>query len=189
MVYRLSPYTSISAWLVKEYVYCPMIPWIITHYNIVEQPTTSMEDGANLDIDYKEETIKELGLPYDTIAYEKEILLPDNIFLKIDAILRKHNEYTIVEIKRYRRKRYSDQKAQVKTYAYLLTKHGKPVHNVVLVQDKKIVYKRRIEEIDLETIKKTIEQLQKLIDSDKPPKIKPTRKCWSCWYRKICPIH
>ncbi len=189
MVYRLSQSYSVSGWLVKEYVYCPMIPWIITHYNLVEPPTQSMVDGLEIDRDYIEEVLGEIDLGYSDLLVEEPITLDDGTVIRIDALARNGREYTLVEIKRYRRKHYSDQKAQLKAYAYLLTRHGKPVHNMILVQERKVRYRRRFEEVDLREMEEIIERLRQVIESDKPPMVKPSRKCWSCWYRKICPTH
>ncbi len=193
IVYRLSRSYNVTPWLVKEYIYCPMIPWIITHYNIESPPTVSMEEGLRMDADAKKEMIREAGVEYSDIDYEKEYVLEDNTYIKVDAIAWKKTPYgrkgVVIEIKRYRRKHDQHQRQQVKTYAYLLTRNGIPVHQAVLIQEGRIRYRKRIEQLDLEEVEYIIKQVEKIIKSDQPPYVQPTRKCWSCWYRKICPIH
>ncbi len=187
MVYRLSQSYSPTPYLIREYIYCPMIPWIITHYNIVEPLTTSMEEGL-VDTGYREDVIEDTLGYVDSICYEKQYVLDNGSSIVVDAIARKGRENIIVEIKRFKNKYYRHQIAQLKAYSYLLTRHGEPVHQVVLIQDKRVVYKKRIEDIDLEAIESIIEELERVIESDKPPRVYKTRKCNSCWYRRLCPL-
>ncbi len=187
MVYQLSQSYSPCPWLLKEYIYCPMIPWIITHYNVVEPVTVSMEDGQ-VDIDYKRSVVEEALGSTNHVDYEKRFTLENGSTITVDALASSRRERVVVEIKRYRRKHYRHQVTQLKGYAYLLTKHGIPVHKLVLIQDRKVVYSKRFEEIDLETVADLLKDLERVINSDKPPKAYRSRKCISCWYRRYCPL-
>ncbi len=187
-MYRLQSSYSITPSMIRNYVYCPVIPWINTHYNIYEPPTYSMEEGSEIDYEGLKEKICRDN---ECDGYvEKPVVDGGDVRGIIDLLVLRKRERIIVEIKKYHRKHYQHQIAQLKTYAEIYsTRKGRAIHRLLLVQEGDVVYDKRYEYEDKVETKKLIEAVKRVINSDKPPNIEPSSKCNSCWYKKICPVY
>lgn len=176
----------ITPWDVKQYVYCPLIPWITHHLGVSEPPTESMLLGGELDASHKEEIAGKLGLPK---PWRIEVEVEDNelgLHGKVDIIAGR-KRLIVVEVKRYERISIEHYKAQLLVYALLVTRRLGPVSKAILVYgDKAIEYPVTSE--DLVIARKLVEKTIKTIDNEKPPITNQNpRKCRTCWYRKYCP--
>ncbi|RLG82961.1 MAG: hypothetical protein DRO39_08960, partial [Thermoprotei archaeon] len=64
---RVSPSTYsrqlLAPTTVKEYCYCPAIPWIQWNYLVEPRPTPSMELGSEAKVPKLEEVAERVGLP------------------------------------------------------------------------------------------------------------------------------
>ncbi len=179
---------TITPSMIRNYVYCPVIPWINTHYNIYEPPTFSMEEGREIDYDnIKDKICRDKNC---RSAVEKPVVHTGSIRGVVDLMVEKEGERIVVEVKKYKRKRYQHQVAQLKTYAEIMSVgKGEPVHRMILVQDNDIVYEKRYEYEDKVEVKDLIERVKRVIGSDRPPIVDISEKCNSCWYRRICPVN
>ena len=62
-MFRLNiDYEYVTAIDVKEYTYCPMIPWIMYNFDVTIPPTISMK-YSSIDVEEKEAIAKKLKLP------------------------------------------------------------------------------------------------------------------------------
>ena len=174
--------------MLRQFEYCPVIPWIIAHYNIAEPPTYSMEEGKEIDLG--EIAGKICGDEDCEYLVEEPIIDEDGLLGFIDILVHDKHGYKAVEVKKYKNKRYSHQIAQLKAYAELYSSNtDRIVHEIILVQENEVVYRKRYEYHDKIEARRLIEKLDKIINSDRPPLVEKTQKCNSCWYRRICPIY
>ncbi len=183
------PYYSISPSMLKQLEFCPAIPWIISKTGWVEPRTASMELAKEeVDASYKEKIAQSLGLEK---PYRIEICLRDRetgLSGCID-IATGIKRITIVEVKRYRRRKALHFRTQLLAYAYLANKTIAPVERAVLVVEEKIELDIQITKEHIEAIEAKIARLKKILESDSPPPVNKTpRECIPCQYRKICPL-
>jgi len=182
---QLSPEPHVTPWLIKQYYYCPVIPWIIVNYGLTEPPTESMKQGAKLD---REIVISKLGYKGRTLC-EVEVKskkLP--LRGKVDLVLEEgKGKYVIVEVKAFKDKRLLRHKMQLLTYTLLVEENLGSVRKAILLHgERKVEYQVTGE--DLEQAVKAVNKLRRVIESENPPVITPNqRKCKSCWYRRYCP--
>ncbi|MCE4624513.1 MAG: CRISPR-associated protein Cas4 [Desulfurococcales archaeon] len=180
---------TVSVSLVKQYTYCPAIPWINWHLNLYEDPTPSMETGRMV-AGEKEEVAKRLGLPEPWRFEVKVVDRRLNLSGVIDIVAGKRR-LTIVEVKRYRRSVKVSQhfKDQLMLYALLANNNIAPVREAILVLGDR-AHRYMVTRRDLERAKALVEKTRKIIQSEEPPRPRmPGRKCDYCWYRRVCPSH
>lgn len=175
----------VTAWDIKEYVFCPVIPWIRSNFMVVEPLTKSMELG-NADINYKKDIAKKLHLPHPQ-DFEVSIVSKKLGAVGRVDIIAGSKKVLIAEVKKFWRRRCKHFETQLKFYALLVCKEVKPVEYAYLVLGNKIM-KYRIEYEDLKRIEKLIKEVREVKNSPEPPTHSPNpRQCINCWYRKYCP--
>lgn len=172
-LYRIVSEKCISPSLVKQYIYCPVIPWIMSTYNLVEPVTDSMRLGRE----------KHEGKPCTMVIDPS-----NNAVAVVDEVRTDGNVHVIVEYKAYPTRSIHRYVEQLKTQAYIVKRRYKHVRKAVLDIDG---YGRIVLEIT-ETMLKDAEMLlhkvATVISSEKPPPpTTNTRYCRICWYRKFCP--
>ncbi|GBF08806.1 CRISPR-associated protein Cas4 [Aeropyrum pernix] len=176
--------------LVKQYVYCPTLPWLEVRVGRLEHPTPSME-SAVLTADEKEEIAREVGIPP---PYRVEVPLEcPELRLRgvIDLVAGPHGRrgYWIMEAKKHpRRPRASKHfQAQLLAYALLATKTLGPVYRATLYiggATKTLDINQR----HLQTAEKLVKKTLKTVEEEEPPLTRqPPQKCRYCFYRKLCP--
>ncbi len=175
----------ITPWDVKQYVYCPMIPWITHHVGVSEPVTESMESGGKVDVGYKEEIAGKLGLPK---PWRFEVELVDHelgVRGKAD-IIAGSKRLIVVEVKRYYRKRIEHFQAQLIVYALLVNRLLGPVWKAVLVYGDK-VRELLVDDRILGEARRLVEKTWSVLAGDKPPIVNQALgKCSTCWYRRYC---
>lgn len=166
---------GVSPWLVKEYIYCPMIPWIISKYGVVEPPTESMIQGLEEKASKGEGQVRLRSRRYGMTCIVDEVVVD------------KKGKPVIVEHKKFKPKKHLRYKMQLLAQVLIAQETLGPIRKAVLVMGgKKIEYTFTSD--DLELVKRVIREVKAAIDSDKPPAINPDpRKCYSCWYKRFCP--
>ncbi|GAY26345.1 CRISPR-associated protein Cas4 [Desulfurococcaceae archaeon AG1] len=183
------PYYSISPSMLKQMDFCPAIPWMISKTGWIEPPTESMRSAKEeTDASYKERIASSLGLEK---PYRIEICLRDRetgLSGCID-IAAGSKRITIVEAKRYRRRRSQHFRTQLLAYAYLANKQIAPVERAILVMEERVELDIPITREHIETIEKKIARLKQILDREDPPPVNRTpRECTPCQYRRICPL-
>ncbi len=183
-MYLLQHLSKIAVTMIKLYMYCPVIPWIIAHYNTVENPTESMLSGQ-LSYEEKTEIITE-NTDAQAVIYEKH-LENQHLAGRADAIITSSGETAIIEIKKYMSRHRDTKITQLKTYAVLMTQQEKPPRKLILIQGGKKVYEKTFTAEDKDETIWIINRLLEVIDSETPPPANPGPRCNTCWYRRLCP--
>ncbi len=175
----------ITPWDIKQYVYCPMIPWIIYHIGVNEPVTESMESGGKVDVEYKEAVAGKLKLPK---PWRFELELVDRelgVRGKID-IVAGSKRLVVVEVKKYYRRRTEHFQAQLIVYALLVNRLLGPVWKAILVYGDR-VRELLVDDKLLEEARRLVEKTWSVVGGDKPPIINQVLgKCATCWYRRYC---
>lgn len=180
---------TITATMVKQYVYCPIIPWLQYYFNYDPPITPSMERGKEITTpEFKEEVAKRLGLPRPYRLEQPVYYKPLKLRGVVDVIAGT-SKLTILEVKSYRRKRkwINHFLAQLITYAYIVEKTMGPVHKAILYHGGDIIEIRPTLG-DYERIKQIINKIRKTLKREEPPQTQqPPSKCNYCEYNKLCP--
>ena len=181
--------SSMPVTIVKDYAYCPAIPWIREVLGYTEPPTPSMET-ARIDASGKEAIAGELGLPRPW-RIEVPVRGRSLPLRGVVDIVAGERRLIVVEVKAYRRRREwsSHFRAQLLVYAYLVNETMGPVREAVLYMP------GRVERIPV--TRERLEQARRLaeaalgsVEGEEPPRPRqPARKCGYCWYRRVCPSH
>lgn len=179
----------ITVTLVKQYAYCPMIPWIMKYMDYQGEATASMETGKEKATPgFKEEVARRLGLPRPyRIEYPVEYK-PLGIKGIVDVIAGR-GRLAVLEVKVYRRNRrwLGHFKTQLLTYAYIVEKTIGPVHEAVLYNGGEVVRVRPTRQ-HYNQIEGIIRNLSKALSNEHPPVTRQNpRKCSYCEYRRLCP--
>ncbi len=185
-MFRLNiDYEYVTAIDVKEYTYCPMIPWIMYNFDVTIPPTISMK-YSSIDVEEKEAIAKKLKLPKPWI-FEGKFINRKYKAMGIVDIVAGDKRVIVVEVKKNYRKFYDHFKVQLMFYAWLVNSTYKPVHKAVLVLGKKAI-EYEVTDRDLEKIRRIIRKIREIRSKEKPPIINQIpQKCNNCWYRRYCP--
>ncbi len=168
-------YNGPTPWLIKQYYYCPIIPWIIVNYGVTEPPTESMRQG-------KEAALEETG--------EREVCFRSRkhgLTCRVDQVIGDRKKgYTVVEYKRFKAKSILKYRMQLLAYALIAQEvYGRVRKAVLAMGERRIVYD--VTEEALEEAERALRRVGEVLASEKPPPASISRKCWSCWYRRFCP--
>lgn len=178
--------TWVTAWDVKQYVYCPTIVWIRANYGVTEPSTPSMELGAmEAQARRKEDIARMLNLPKPW-RFEVRVKDPATGASGVIDIVAGNRRLHVVEVKAYRRTEIEHFIAQTLFYAYLTNKALGPAARAYLVMGN-TVKKFTVTENVLRTVERIINAVKKVKSSERPPNVGGGRKCITCWYRRYCP--
>jgi CRISPR-associated exonuclease Cas4 len=188
----LAPQLSsrIPVTVIKDYVYCPAIPWIKYHIGVVEPSTPSMSAGREANAEYKRKVAEELNLPRPwriEVPLRMKTLPISGI---VDLVAGK-KKLVVVEVKRYPRKRgrYTHFYIQLILYALIVEEVLGPVREAILYMGGQ-VRRYPVSMEKLAEARRIAEDALKVIQEEEPPRPRqPARKCAYCWYRKVCPAH
>ncbi len=173
----------------KQYAYCPMIPWITRYLGYHGNPTPSMEAGrTKATPEFKMEIARRLGLPKPYRVEYKVEYEPLKLSGVVDLIAGE-KRLTVLEVKVYRRKKkwLNHFKVQLLTYAYIVEKTIGPVHEAVLYNGGD-VERIRPTQSHYNRIERIVNSLSRLLGEETPPLTRQNpRKCGYCEYRRLCP--
>lgn len=176
--------------LVKEMMWCPVIPWIIRNYGIEPPYTPSMMIGVEIQkrLDL-EKVSEELGLPkpIKTSVYVEDKALGLHGVVDIVAGSRRLH---VVEVKAFKRrvKHSKHFLTQLKVYAVMVYRTLGPVEKAHLYMDG-VTHTIAIREQTFAEVKQVVEKLWRVVSSPEPPQItRVPGKCSYCRYRRFCPI-
>ncbi len=180
----------ISVGELKEYAYCPVIPWIHKYLGFYTEPTESMSVAKDfMDSNFKEKVAEELKLPkpwrFEVPLKSKELGLRGTI-----DILAGKRRYIVVEVKYYKRKRSRIRhfKLQLLAYALLVSKTLGSVKEAILYNGGDVI-KVPVTQDVLDEVVRQISRLKRILKSEEPPKANQNpSKCLYCWYRHVCPL-
>ena len=179
--------------LVKEYEWCPLIPWIAFNTGFTPPITPSMAmglEGHGPDGRLLEKAAKALG--YQNPQYN--IYLEDprlEVAGTLDILAAEERE--IAEVKKTnRRKPQAQEKLQAAIYALLAYRNGFRVEkaNIVLVdaQEKITIAPLEVTGELLARAEKKVRELWETVTSPIPPLVlQAPEKCRYCRYRRKCP--
>ena len=180
---------SIPVTLVKQYVYCPVIPWIMHKIGVVEPPTPSMERGREEAVaDVKERVAEILGLPRPW-RIEKPLYSRRLGLRGVVDLVAGNKPYKVVEVKIFNRKaKWSRHfKSQLMIYALLVNDVMGPVDEAILVLGEKIYRYIVTHEMLLEA-KRYVEKTREVLEKEEPPQTTATPgMCRYCWHHRLCP--
>jgi CRISPR-associated exonuclease Cas4 len=172
-VYNPKILERINPTIVKQYSYCPVIPWIQVKLNIYEPLTDSMRIAV-------ENTHPPSGRGQVYVRGSRGSAI-------IDEIVEDEGGRVIVERKAYRSHNYSRYVEQAVS-TYLIAKSVIPG-----IRRIKLVVGDRDNVIDINEdlaadVERILDLIEKSLNSDKPPSTSTNpKKCGSCWYRRYCP--
>ncbi len=177
---------SIPVTIVKEYCWCPMIPWIMYNYGIEPPLTPSMEMGIELS------RRRDISMIIDGIELPKpirfELFLESRslgLYGSID-IVAGSRWYVVGEVKAFRARRWMHFKIQLMAYALIVNSSLGPVREAVLLMDRDI-HRWRISDRDIYIVKDIVRRVREVISSPEPPRVSVVEeKCRYCRYRRFC---
>jgi len=172
-VYKPTAPARVTPTLVKQYSYCPLIPWIQAWFCAYEPTTDSMALG-------KESTKPPEGRGQVYVSTVRGAAV-------IDELVEEGGCRVIVERKAYRSHNYSRYVEQA-VASYLVAREKIPG-----IRRVRLEVQGRQSTIELsgdlvEDVESLVKVLEKALKSEKPPPAKPDpKKCTSCWYKRYCP--
>ncbi len=172
---------------VKDYVYCPAIPWLRAVHGVIETPTPSMEAGL-VDVEYKERVAEELSLPeprrFEVRLVDREL----GVSGVIDVVAGPRDNMVILEVKAGVRKPQRHHLAQLKVYTLLASRLLGRVRRAALYTPGGVVW-LRVDYRLLEEAKWLVEEARKTMYSEAPPPVRqPEAKCQYCFFSQRCPV-
>ncbi|MEM0297733.1 MAG: CRISPR-associated protein Cas4 [Zestosphaera sp.] len=175
----------ITAWDIKQFVYCPLIPWIKENVGVIEPPDINMMLGRPEGP--KENILKELKIPKPW-RYEVYLRNPHLRISGVVDLVGGTKKFEIVEFKLFSRLRYDHYTAQLLFYAYLVTKTLGPVLRAHMLLGKKTTT-YHVSGETLRQVEKLVEKVRNVKTSEDPPVSRhlDPHKCALCWYRRYCP--
>jgi CRISPR-associated exonuclease Cas4 len=170
---------------IKQYVYCPMIPWLIHNFHVREPETYSMENARQIRA-LRLQSIQNLVLE-PPVRVEFPMRSPELRLRGTADIVSGSKQVTVVEVKAYKRHEYNHFKWQLFAYTLLSEKTVGPTKKAILVLGEKThTYEVTLETLD--ATRRLVDKTLKVVESEKPPQTSPSAKCSSCWYKRYCPV-
>jgi len=184
----LHSYDMLPVTMLKEFAWCPVIPWIVYNYGVEPPYTPSMVAGIevqkSLDLEKIANELK-LPKPIETSVYVEDRKL--GLYGVID-IVAGSKRVCIVEVKAFRRRvRYSQHFIlQLKAYAVIAYRVLRPVERAYLYMDG-IVHSIAVREQVFLEVRQVVEKLWRTVLAPEPPQaMRVQEKCNYCRYRRVC---
>jgi len=175
----------ITPWDLRQYAYCPAIPWIAWNYGVREPATYSMEVGL-AERERRLARLRELGLP-EPIRLDVEMYSARLRMAGVADAVAGARRLTVVEVKAFGRRRgYGHFRVQLMAYALLSERCLGPTERAVLVLGER-ARAWPVDQLALGEVERLAERVRLVVESERPPPVQPSGKCLSCWYRRFCP--
>lgn len=173
--------------MVKEYAWCPTIPWIIANKLVEPPPTPSMLKGLreHRSRDVLERVAKMMG--YKCPEIEKHVVdRRRRVYGVVDILAPREQELVEVKIRATRLGRH--QLAQLKVYALLAWSNGYRVKRAHIATLEGALETLEVDQRTLLEAEDLVEKTWKAVESpDPPPVCQPVEKCGYCRYARLCP--
>ncbi|MCX8199829.1 MAG: CRISPR-associated protein Cas4 [Sulfolobales archaeon] len=158
--------------MIKQYLYCPIIPWIMNTYNAIEPPTDSMKLGRErINVEGRGciKAVSKLGSAV------------------IDEVIDEGCCKRIVEHKAYKSRSIHRYIAQA-LMQYLIIREKIPKVRKVTISCGGKEVTLAITQDQVSELMQLINRLEKTLVSEKPPPVAMSGgKCNACWYSRLCP--
>lgn len=172
--------TRVSGWDVRQWSWCPVIPWIRSVYGVTEPPTYSMSEGVGID-PCEAATLAGLPVPIRCEVLVRHPKLP--AYGQVDVVAGE-GPYAVAEVKAFKRRDFSHYLEQLRYYTWLVNDAVGPVREAYLIMGRQI--KRYVVDRDfLLRGMMAAESVIKVKSLEEPPMGRRDR-CWACWYRRYC---
>lgn len=183
--------------LIKQYHFCPRIVYFLEVLGEKERQTESMINGHE-----KHESFHQLEKRRKTVLGEKKEKIIEKyskipivskklgLMGVIDQIVKTEKGYTIIEYKTSKKpiKIPKGHIYQVAAYALLAEEKFN-----IIIRSLKIYYSQSKDGIEVPLtqdirnhVKWTVKKIKEIVEKEKLPEVKITRKCKSCGYKWIC---
>lgn len=175
---------------IKNYAYCPVIPWVEANLGVREPPTPSMESALGAaTASFKERVAGELRLPK---PWRIEVPLSSSrLRLRgVVDVVAGERRLVVLEVKVFDRRlsRAGHFRAQLLAYALLVNETMGPVGEAILYLGGR-VYRLHVGDRELEEARRMLEKARRAVESPEPPLVQqPEAKCRYCWHRRWCPV-
>jgi len=174
----------LTPWDVKQYVYCPVIPWLAWNMGIREPETYSMACG-------REERGGRLRKLLDAgfkppIRLDVEMYCPRLKLAGVVDAVTGARKLEVVEVKLFKRRRFSHFRSQLMAYALLSERCLGPTYYASLMLGERL-YRWDVTGEALRQAEELVGKVRAVVESEKPPLVARSAKCASCWYRRFCP--
>jgi len=174
-VYNFKLVEKVTPSTIKQYSYCPVIPWIQTWFKIQEPYTDSMLLGREA---YTQ--LKGRGQVYVSTRKGATVL---------DEVVKEKKYCVIVERKAFKSHNYSRYVEQAAT-SYLIAREKMQRVRKLRLEVQGVAKEIELTEDLIHDVEGIVESASKTLASEKPPHTRPDpRKCSSCWYKRFCPLH
>ncbi|AFL66897.1 CRISPR-associated protein Cas4 [Desulfurococcus amylolyticus] len=169
---HIKPFDRVNPSLVKQYYYCPVIPWIQANLMVAEPTTDSMVLGS--------EAVKPpTGRGQVRISTSRGATI-------IDEVIEEKNGKIIIEKKAFKSHNFSRYVSQAIT-SYVIAREKLPgVRKVRIAAGSKIV-ELEVNDQLVNDVEASIRSVERIISENNLPKPGEQDKCSSCWYRRFCP--
>lgn len=174
----------VTPWDVKQYAYCPAIPWIARAFNAREPETYSMKLGRG-EREGRRAELASLGFERP-IRLDVEMYSPSLRMAGICDAVCGSRWYTVVEVKAFKRKKLGHFRAQLMAYALLCETCLGPARRAALVIAGRPLFWDVGTRV-LEETRKLAQRVREVVESERPPLVQASSKCSSCWYKRFCP--
>lgn len=174
----------VTPWDVKQYVYCPLIPWIARTYGVREPETLGMQWGRE-ERASRLQRLMGLGLE-PPLRFDVPLYSPKLRAAGVADAVAGARRLTVVEAKAFARKRFDHFRAQLMAYALLCETCLGPTRSALLLIGDRV----RVWDVTREALiesERLVLKVREVIEGERPPPAQQSGKCPSCWYRRFCP--
>lgn len=181
--------SALPVTMVKEFVWCPVIPWMVWNYGVEPPLTPSMMDGIAFQQTLDRGRIAEQLHLEPPVEYQVYLEDPELRVYGVVDMMAGRRRKTIVEVKAFERslKRLEHFKIQLYTYALIAVRRRIVVERAILLM-KSARHEVDITGDKLELARRTVDRLWRAVVSPEPPyTAQDERKCSYCRYRRLCP--
>jgi len=174
----------VTPWDVKQYAYCPLIPWIARAYGVREPETLGMAWGRE-ERASRLRRLEGLGLE-PPLRFDVQLYSPRLRMAGVADAVAGERRLTVVEVKAFARRRFDHFRAQLMAYALLCEECLGPTRAALLVLGDRVrawdVTRDALSEAERLALR-----VRQALESERPPPAQPGPKCAGCWYRRFCP--
>lgn len=177
----------LSPHVVRQYAFCPQIPYIMLTLERAEPATDSMSIGKALAEEERKTVVGEIKPRGAEVMYDVPLRsMKHRIRGVADAVIITPRGPSVVEFKAVKSKRIQKHhEYQLVAYAMMAEEQYGIAEESYLVYRNRY-FKVRVTEDKRKRVENILAKVRKMIRSEEPPPVRPSRKCKTCWYRKLC---